>query len=139
MSVFVLDTDILSLYQEGHATVREHIAATPPTDLAITILSVEEQLSGWYTYLRRATQIENVAAAYQGLTDTTISFRAFAIFTFDRASILRYGSIRKLKLNVRKMDVRIAAVVLEKNAVLVTRNARDFKHVPGLSIADWSV
>ncbi len=138
MSVFVLDTDTLSLYQEAHATVCRHVANTSMSDLAITVLSVEEQLSGWYTYLRKVTQPDKVAAAYQGLTDTVIAIRAFAIFTFDEHAILRYESLRKLKLNVRKMDLRIAAVVLEKNATLVTRNARDFKQVPGLTFVDWS-
>ncbi len=44
----------------------------------------------------------------------------------------------KLKLNVRKMDLRIAAVVLEIDATLVTCNVRDFKQVPALRWVDWS-
>lgn len=138
MSVFVLDTDILSLYQEGHATVCGHVVANATSTLAITVLSVEEQLSGWYTYLRKAAKPDQIAMAYQSLTDTAISLRRFEILTFDRSAILRYESLRKLKLNVRKMDLRIAAVVLEKGATLVTRNTRDFKQVPGLPFVDWS-
>lgn len=43
-----------------------------------------------------------------------------------------------MKLNVGNMGLRIAAIVLEEGGVLVARNARDFRRVPGLTIEDWS-
>lgn len=138
MSLFILDTDILTLFQEDHANVCQHVDAMPSQNLAITVLSVEEQLSGWYTFIRKAKKIDKLALGYQGLADNVLSLRAFKIFNFDEASILRYQALRKLNLNVRKMDLRIAAVVLEYHAILVTRNTRDFKQVPGLVFVDWS-
>lgn len=54
MTPYVLDTDTLTLFQENHPAVIRHVANHPPADVAITVLSVEEQLSGWYTRLRRA-------------------------------------------------------------------------------------
>jgi len=35
MSLFVLDTDILSLWQHGHASVNQHVAADAADELAI--------------------------------------------------------------------------------------------------------
>jgi tRNA(fMet)-specific endonuclease VapC len=35
--------------------------------------------------------------------------------------------------------LKIAAVALANNIVLLTRNRRDFSRIPGLRIDDWSV
>jgi hypothetical protein len=46
MSLHILDTDMLSLLQYGHPAVWQHVSTTSPTDIAITIIMVEEQLTG---------------------------------------------------------------------------------------------
>ncbi len=46
MSRFILDTDHLTLLQRGHPSLLARVAATPPEDLAITIITVEEQVRG---------------------------------------------------------------------------------------------
>ena len=139
MSLYVLDTDVLSLHRLGHPKVRQHVRQHPPSDLAATVLTVEEQLAGWFTRLRRAKDRSQLAVAYQRLTDTVAHLGQFQLLTFTEPAILRYEGLLAQKLGVGKMDLRIAAVVLENAAVLVSRNLRDFSRVPGLTVVDWSV
>jgi len=139
VSLYALDTDILSLFQYGHPLVCQHVAAHVSADLAITVISVEEQLSGWYTMLRRTTGHDHLAIVYQSLAETIPFLAQFTILPFPEPALIRFQQLAPLKLNVRKMDLRIAAIALEKGAVVVTRNVVDFKRVPGLVVEDWTV
>jgi tRNA(fMet)-specific endonuclease VapC len=61
------------------------------------------------------------------------------ILPYTESAIARVAQLKALRLNVRLMDLRIASIALENAAVVVTRNQRDFRRVPGLSVDDWSV
>jgi tRNA(fMet)-specific endonuclease VapC len=37
------------------------------------------------------------------------------------------------------MDLKIAAIVLSRNATLLSRNLTDFHQVPGLQVEDWTI
>ena len=65
MSLYVLDTDALTLLQRGHPQVQQRATAVAQTDLAITIITVEEQLTGWYSRLRRSTDPGSLAHVYE--------------------------------------------------------------------------
>jgi tRNA(fMet)-specific endonuclease VapC len=138
MTLHILDTDTLSLLQEGHAAVLARVAACPAEDLAITVLSLEEQLSGWYRRLRRAKQPQELAKVYDRLTAAVCSLSRLPILSFSEAAIHRSKALQASKLNVRKMDLGIAAIALEHQAIVVTRNVRDFHRVPTLVVEDWS-
>jgi tRNA(fMet)-specific endonuclease VapC len=61
------------------------------------------------------------------------------ILSFTMPAMAQYGQLLKLKLGVGKMDLRIGAVALENNGVLVTRNVRDFQRIPNLIIENWAL
>jgi tRNA(fMet)-specific endonuclease VapC len=46
MSLWVLDTDTLTLWLRGHETIAARVATTLPQQLAETIITVEEILRG---------------------------------------------------------------------------------------------
>jgi tRNA(fMet)-specific endonuclease VapC len=134
---YVLDTDTLTLYQEGHPSVCQKVAAHTSDELAITIISVEEQLAGWFTMLRCTTDHEKLARLYQRFTENTGFLSHLNIISFSLPAIERFEGLRAARLNIGSMDLRIAAIVLDAACVLVTRNVRDFQRVPGLIIEDW--
>lgn len=138
MNLHVLDTDTLSLLQDGDPAVVARIAAHRPDEIAVSIISVEEQLSGWYRELRKTKEPPELAKIYDRLTAAVRSFSRLSILSFSEAAIHRARSLQKAKLNVRKMDLCIAAIALENHATVVTCNLRDFMRVPNLAVEDWS-
>ncbi len=138
MSLFVLDTDILTLFERGHATVAARVAEHTSTDIAVSVVTVEEQLSGWYTQLRQAKDPNKLAWAYRRLAAAVRFLSRVRILDYEEAAIERYEGLKRLRTKVRKMDLQIAATVLQHGGTVVTRNVRDFQQVPGLSIEDWS-
>ncbi|HEY2158539.1 MAG TPA: type II toxin-antitoxin system VapC family toxin, partial [Isosphaeraceae bacterium] len=129
---YILDTDTLSLLAYGHPSVRLAVDARRPSELAITVISVEEQLTGWYTLLRQVRSAQDEADVYLRLTSTVRTLSDLQIVTYSVPAIERFGRLLAMKLNVGKKDLRIAAIALEEGAVVVTRNERDFRRVPGL-------
>jgi len=138
MNLFVLDTDVLTLFQRGDATILARVGQHYSSEIAISVVTVEEQLSGWYAQLRKAKGPEKLAWAYRRLAANVRFMAGIRILDFQEAAIERYETLQRLRLEVRKMDLQIAATALEHGGTLVTRNVRDFKHVPGLRIEDWS-
>jgi tRNA(fMet)-specific endonuclease VapC len=109
------------------------------TDLAITVITVEEHLSGWYTLLRRSRTPDRVALAYRSLAEAVPFLARFAILPFPESAILRFEQLLTLRLHIGAKDLRTAAITLENAAILVSRNLRDFGRVPGLTVEDWTV
>jgi tRNA(fMet)-specific endonuclease VapC len=135
---FLLDTDTVSLYLRNHPPVCGAIVAHRGDELLISVITVEELWDGWQAVIRKAKTPPEVGAAYTRLADTLNELRSWSIVPFTTPAVERYAGLKKQKLNVGAGDLKIAAIGLETGAVVVTRNARDFRRVPGLTIEDWS-
>jgi len=138
MSLYVLDTDHLSPYRYGHPEVSAHIEATPADQLAVTIITIEEQLRAWYTQVRRARDMDRLARAYQGLFEVAETSKYIRVLPFTSHAVERYLDLRSQLPRLGKMDLSIAAIALEYDGIVVTRNRRDFEQVPDLQLEDWS-
>lgn len=140
MSVFILDTDTLTHYQHGDETVVAAVRAARERKLvvALTAVTVEEQAKGWFALFSKARTPAHVAQASRLFSAAVELWGTFRICPQTEASLVRFDQLVAAKLNVGKMDLRIASVALELGAVVVTHNQRDFGRVPGLVTADWT-
>src|SRR5580704_6089233 len=133
---YLFDTDTLSLYFQQHPILIQRILRHLHDEIAVTAITIEEVLTGWYTALRRARKPEQVVTAYERLTATMRDLRNWDIVTFGAGAMTRYERLKALRLNVRKQDARIGAIGLDWGAVIVTRNLQDFQRIPGLLCED---
>lgn len=135
---YVLDTDIVSLLQDGNANVISHVSRYPPDEIATTIITVEEQMSAWYTLLRKARTSERLVPVYQRMTETVRFLSRLPLLTFSGQAALTFDQLRQQQPRKGRMDLRIAAIALASHAALVTRNSVDFEDIEGLDVEDWS-
>jgi tRNA(fMet)-specific endonuclease VapC len=136
--LYLLDTDTFSLYLRGDLKVLGRVLSHPASDLALSIISVEELWSGWWTATRQAKSTGQAAYAYDQLTGTINELKNWVVVSFPDPAILRYHTLQRQKLNIGGNDLKIAATALDLSAVVVTRNARDFGRVAGLTLEDWA-
>jgi tRNA(fMet)-specific endonuclease VapC len=138
----VLDTDHLSVLQwrEEPACGRllERLHQMPPDDVATTIICFQEQVQGWLAYLNRARKPEQIVLSYAKLEEIWRWFLKMNVLPFDHEAQARFAELRRQCPRLQTMDLRIASIALVSGAILLSRNIRDFRHVPGLAVEDWT-
>jgi tRNA(fMet)-specific endonuclease VapC len=135
---YILDTDHISLLLQGHVPVVQRLAAHPPSEIQVTLVTAQELLGGWLPLLQRKQTVGRYVWAYVGLR-RTIDFLCDAnLLDFDTQAAQEYERLRAAYRQLGTNDLRIAAIALVVGATVVTRNIRDFSQVSGLKVEDWT-
>lgn len=138
MSFWILDTDSVSLFQRGNLEIALRLNNIDKSEIAITIVTVEEQIRGRFQAIRRAAPDELVST-YQKLQVTFDSLKSFNVLGFTTEAQDIYTNLIRQKIKVGRQDLRIAAIALSVNGILVTRNQRDFSQVPNFVLENWTL
>jgi tRNA(fMet)-specific endonuclease VapC len=138
VSLFLLDTDHLTLYQMGQPQVLTNVARHVNDQMAISVITVEEQLTGWQGALHQAKDDARREQIYLRMALAVESLASWRVLPFTLAAMNRHATLVRQRLNVGSNDLKIAVTALELNATVATRNRRDFARVPGLLHEDWS-
>lgn len=140
--MYILDTDHLSFIQrngkEGK-NILARLADLENPEVAVTIITYEEQVRGRLLFLSKAKTVEQQVLAYQGLEQLVRDYQSIVIVPFNRIAVLEYQRLRKSYPRLGKMDLKIAAITLTNKAILLTRNSSDFRQISELQIDDWSI
>jgi tRNA(fMet)-specific endonuclease VapC len=115
-----------------------HAAAVDAEQLSVTIIRVEEILTGWYSPIRRAKNDAQALRAYASLHQAVEFLGRVRILPMDEEASKRFHAIRKGKYRIGTNDLRMAAIAKGHGVTLVTRNLSDFKRLPGVKFEDCS-
>ena len=138
--MLVLDTDVLSLIQNGSPAatrLKARIADSGRTPY-VTIVTLEEQFRGRLAVCARATDPERYANATRLLRTTYEDYRSRNLLDFDDRAVAEFRRLKAAKIKIGTMDLRIASIVLANDTTLITMNLRDYEQVPGLKVEDWT-
>lgn len=127
----------------GRAACLQPLGATigpaPADDIATSIIRFHEQVQGWLAYLNRNRKPEQIVAAYEKLEVMWRWFLKMNVTSFTAEAQACYSQIQRTSPRVKTLDLRIASIAITTESVLLTRNARDFRQVPGLRFEEWTL
>lgn len=137
--MFVLDTNHLrelAMGSEAGLQIERRLRQANE-DPVTTIASAEEVLRGRLAKLSSArVEAEQVLAAER--LAASIQFLAgLPLLPWDFEAAERFRMLRQTGIRIGTLDLKIACITLEHDAVLLTRNTVDFAKVPGLQFENW--
>ncbi len=133
--MYLLDTDVLAnlMGRCPSTALIAKLASVPPEQQCTSSITLEELIVGSSRFGRRS-------AALLSQIDTRL-IPNLQVLPFDAAVARRYGelhaSLARKGLPVSETALRIAAVALVRDLVLVSSTPQYFKRVPGLSVENW--
>ena len=111
--MILLDTDMFSLHQSGHARVKERIKTAREVP-ATTLITQIEAVRGRYDALMKAEDGDHVLRSLHGLERTIKHLALFEIVSFDAAAAIEFDRLLGMKglRRIGRGDLLIASIAL---------------------------
>ena len=140
--MIILDTDCMSLLQRENILVasrlQENLDRFSPDDIYTTIISFEEQMRGWLSFVAKSKTLDEQVYAYDKLHSFLKIYRKTSVLDFDEKAAAIFQKLKSQKIRIGTMDLKIASIAIANEAILISRNLSDFEQVPDLSVKDWT-
>jgi tRNA(fMet)-specific endonuclease VapC len=129
---YLLDTCVISDFIKGEPGTQARLKQTPPTDIAVSVITVMELRYGLLINPQRAQKVEPAISSF---------LASVTVLSFDNAEAEQAAQIRAVLKSqgqpIGAYDVLIAATALQHNLLMITANQREFDRVPGLQTENW--
>lgn len=102
-----------------------------------TVVNAQEVTEGWCSLINRQKAGESQVRAYAQFKHSLELLMELGMLPFDEASAGFFHRLQPLHRHIGTMDLKIAAVCLAHETLLLSRNLVDFAKVPGLSVENW--
>jgi tRNA(fMet)-specific endonuclease VapC len=139
--VILLDSNhlVVLMYPESaqYGRLVNRMQSSEDQRFALPIVALEEQLRGWLAVIHQATEGRQQVEAYHRLAGLFEFFADWEIIRFDNAASGVFDGLRRQKVRVGTMALRLAAIALVQDALLVTADLDDFRRVPRLKVENW--
>ena len=77
--------------------------------------------------------------AYANLRETVYFFSKMNLLDFDESALDYYQNLSQQFPHKKiQQDLKIAAIALTHQMILVTRNSKDFNQISDLTVEDWT-
>lgn len=106
-------------------------------DVFISIVGVQEVTQGWLALINRKKPGRAQVHAYTRFQHSIETINKLSILPFDESAAEIFDELRAQRLRVGTMDLKIAAICLAHDAVLLTRNIVEFGRIPSLQVQNW--
>lgn len=125
---FLVDTDWIIAGIGNSARTLALVERLREHGLAVSVVTVAEVFDGAYGWPDPAAQPVSYRRYLSGFTVLDVTEPVASVFAGTRALLRQQGNL------IPDMDLLIAATALVHDLTLVTRNARHFGRVPGLTL-----
>ena len=122
-------------YSRLHARVLE---LNEEDQVVTSIVTYEEQTRGWLAYAAKSRATSHQIKAYRLLKKHLQTYQNFDVLDFDERAAKVFDELRTSRRKVGSSDLKIAAITIAHDAVLLSRNLADFKGIPNLRVEDWT-
>jgi tRNA(fMet)-specific endonuclease VapC len=140
--MYVLDTNIVSTLldqRRNNLNLSRRILAEVSEHLFISVITVEEIISGGLSSVNRVRQTPAVVSKYQDFVWLFDALHRFQILPYTSTAYQIYRSMTMRQKRVGTQDCRIAATAIALGYTVVTANTSDFYKIGGVAVEDWTI